>query len=399
MHTGTVVVPKRKAARPGRNRTKLAWGLAPWVALGAMLAIWPRPRGPMDASAVAGLEPGRGRDAASPGQIPVSGWRDILWRTWREFNNDQITSVAASVAFFGVLALFPGLAAFVSLYGMYADVGAAQKDLAALAGVLPADSLTFIGGEMVRIAATKGSSLSLTFLISLLLSIWSANAGVKALFSGLNIAYEEKEKRGFWRLNLITLLFTVLMLAFLLLAMTATVATPIVIDFLRLDPRSRLLALLRWPVLLLIAMGGLSVVYRFGPSREQPRWRWVTWGGTTGAFGWLAVSLLFSWYVGSFGHYSVTYGSLGAVVGFMTWMWLSVTVILLGAELNSEMEHQTAQDSTTGAPLPMGRRGAHMADTLGKAAPAAKPSAIGTWLARRLGRFAPTSRPAPAKDA
>lgn len=323
----------------------------------------------MDAEGAEQLEHGHGRHAASPGQIPLKGWKDIAWRTWREFNNDQILSVAAGASFFGLLALFPGMAAFVSLYGLFADVAEARQHLAALAGFVPADTLTFMGTEMIRLAATKSSSLSVTFLISLLLSLWSANAGVKALFSGLNVAYEEREKRGFFRLNLIGLLFTGLILVFLVLAMIATVAIPVVLNFLRLDPQSHIIALMRWPLLLAVVMTGLSVLYRFGPSREQPRWRWVTWGSTLAAFGWLAVSLAFSWYVGSFAHYDRTYGSLGAIVGFMTWMWLSVTVILLGAELNAEMEHQTVQDSTTGKPMPMGERGAEMADTLGRAAP------------------------------
>jgi len=334
-----------------------------------MLSLWPRDRaGLSDPAGVAELEHGRGRHADTPHDIPPAGWKDILWRTWSEFNKDRITSVAAGVAFYGILALFPGMAAFVSLYGIYADVSIAQKHLALLAGVLPADSLTFIGGEMIRIAATKRASLGATFSISLILSLWSANAGIKALFVGLNVAYEEQEKRGFLRLNLISLGFTVAMLTFVLVAMTAMLAVPGVLDFFNLDAKSRILAALRWPILMLVVIVGLSIVYRYGPSREHPRWRWVTLGSVVAAFGWLGASLLFSWYVGSFAHYSVTYGSIGAVVGFMTWMWLSVTVILLGAELNAEMEHQTLRDSTTGAPLPMGVRGARMADTVGKAA-------------------------------
>ena len=347
----------------------MAWRLTPWLALGVMLTLWPRREGAMDASALAELEHGRGRHAASPGDIPSRGWRDILWRAWKEFGNDQIINVAAGVAFFGVLAIFPSMAAFVSFYGLFADVGEAQRRLAALTGVLPADSLTFIGTEMTRIAASKTSSLSVTLVLSLLLSIWSANAGVKGLFAGLNVAYEEREKRSFLKLNLVSLTFTVLTLLFLTLAMAAMVAAPVVIQALDLDPGSRILAALRWPVLLIVVMAGLSVLYRFGPSREHARWRWVTTGGAVAALGWLAASLLFSWYVGTFAHYSVTYGSLGAIIGFMTWMWLTATVILLGAELNAEVEHQTAQDTTTGAPEPMGLRGATMADTLGKAAP------------------------------
>ncbi len=372
-------------ANSARERAALSWRLAPWLALGAMLALWPRgATGSTPADDVLAREPGRGRQARSPLEIPAAGWKDILWRTWTDFNNDQIMSVAASVSFFGILALFPGLAAFVSLYGLFFDVAAAQKQLTPLRGVLPADSLAFIGGEMRRIAAAKPETLSLTFILSFLVSLWSANAGVKALFAGLNVAYEEKEKRNLIVLNLITLGFTVLLLNFLVVAMTATVILPIVLGFLRLDPTSRLLTALRWPVLLATVMAMLAVTYRYGPSRQHARWRWVTWGSAVGAFGWLAVSLLFSWYVGAFGHYNVTYGSLGAVVGFMTWMWLSVSVILLGAELNSEIEHQTAQDSTTGPPQPMGQRGARMADTLGEAAPggAAKTKPIRTRFGR-----------------
>lgn len=358
------------AHRPNRART--AWRLTPWLALGVMLALWPRRGGDMNASALAELEQGRGRHADSPGEIPAAGWRDILWRAWKEFNADKVLNVAAGVAFFGVLAIFPGMAAFVSMYGLFGDIGGAQRQLAALTGVLPADSLTFIGTEMARIASNKTSSLSLTFVFSLLLSIWSANAGVKGLFVGLNIAYEEQEKRGFVKLNLISLSFTLLTLLFLALAMAAMVAAPVVMQAVYLDPKSRLLAALRWPLLLLVVMAGLSLVYRFGPSREHARWRWITFGSGVAAFGWLIVSILFSWYVGAFAHYDVTYGSLGAIIGFMTWLWLTATVILLGAELNAEVEHQTATDTTTGAPAPMGLRGARMADTLGKAASTGK---------------------------
>ena len=347
----------------------MAWSLTPWLALGVMLTLWPRGGGGMNASVMAELEPGRGRHADSPSEIPARGWRDILWRAWTEFNADQILNVAAGVAFFGVLAIFPSMAAFVSLYGLIGDVGEAQRQLSTLTGVLPADSLTFIGEEMARIASNKTASLGLTFALALLLSIWSANAGVKGLFAGLNIAYEETEKRSFVKLNLISLAFTVLTLLFLALAMAAMVAAPVAIEALRLNPQSRLLAALRWPILLLVVMAGLSLVYRFGPSREHARWRWINLGGAVAAVGWLIASLLFSWYVGTFAHYDVTYGSIGAIIGFMTWMWLTATVILLGAELNAEIEHQTAEDTTTGAPLPMGVRGAKMADTLGKAAP------------------------------
>jgi membrane protein len=367
----------RKAALPrillnlAKGR-RLPLGLAPWLALGLVLAAWPKRLAPGDrTSRLALLEPGRGRRANSPAQIPPAGWKDVLWRTWREFNADHITRVAGGVSFFIMLALFPGLAAFVSLYGMLGDVGAAEAQLAALTGVLPADALTFIGDEMVRIAAERQASLSATFVGGALLSIWSANAGMKALMEGLDVAYEEDEKRSFIRFNLISLAFTVGALVALSGAILALVGLPLALDFLRLDPASRLLALLRWPALLALAMLAMGVLYRFGPSRQHARWRWVTWGGAGAAVLWLGVSLLFSWYVGNVAHYSVTYGSLGAIIGFMTWIWLSVIVILAGAELNAELEHQTSVDSTTGPPLPMGLRGAAVADSLGASRPAA----------------------------
>jgi membrane protein len=371
-------LPHKRHSHKGRA----AWRLTPWLALGVMLAIWPRREGEMDAGVLAEMEPGRGRHAHSPEQIPARGWRDILWRSWKEFSADQIMNVSAGVAFFGLLAMFPGMAAFVSLYGLFGDVGDAQKHLSALAGVVPAGSLTFIGKEMTRIASSKTSSLSVTFAISLALSIWSANAGVKGLFVGLNIAYEEREKRGFVKLNLISLTFTLLTILFLTLAMAAMVAAPVIMERLYLYPGSRLLALLRWPVVLLVLMGGLSLVYRFGPSREHARWRWITVGSAVATAGWLIVSLLFSWYVTTFAHYDVTYGSLGAIIGFMTWLWLTATVVLLGAELNAEVEHQTATDTTTGEPLPMGMRGARMADRLGKAAPDGKQPEGLAWVRR-----------------
>jgi membrane protein len=234
-----------------------------------------------------------------------------------------------------------------------------------MAAFLPHDVLKFVGDQMVRIAVLRGRGLSFAFVTALVLSIWSANAGMKALFRGLNIASEEKEKRNFIKLNLISLTFTIGGVAFLL-AVTAVVAiVPLIFSFKGLDVG--LFSLLRWPVLLVGMILALAVVYRYGPSREHARWRWVTPGSVVASVLWLGGSLLFSWYLSSFGHYDRTYGSMGAGVGLMTWMWLSSIIVLLGAELNSEIEHQTGVDSTTGAALPLGVRGAAMADSIGAA--------------------------------
>ena len=311
-------------------------------------------------------EPGRGRAASHPAQIPLPGWKDILVRTWKEFNDDRIMATAGGVTFFTLLALFPAMAAFVSLYGLFLDVATAREHLNFLSGFLPRDALNFVGDEMSRIAAGGGGKLSLAFAASLLLSLWSANGAVKALFDGLNVAYGERERRSFVKLNLLALGFTVGAIAFAILAVAAVVAAPVAMRFLHVDAGGWWLAALRWPVLLVLLALLLSAVYRFGPSRQKPRWRWITPGGVLAAVLWLAASLLFSWYVAEFANFNKTYGSLGAVVGFMTWLWYSTIIVLLGAELNAEIEHQTAVDTTTGSPQPMGARGARMADTLGE---------------------------------
>jgi len=290
--------------------------------------------------------PGRGRGADGPQDIPLPGWKDIALRTWSEFNNDRITQVAGGVAFFALLAVFPGLAAFVSLYGLFGDVGAAEKQIVLLRGVLPHDTLQFAAEQMARFAAKGTGQLSFAFAVSILVSIWSANGAVKALFDGLNVAYEQREKRGIIKLNLYSLAFTVGGLAFITAALSAVVATPVALAFVGYRYGLGWLALLRWPILLALAITALSVLYRYGPSRPRIRWRWITWGGAFAAVLWLLASMAFSSYVSSFAHYDRTYGSLGAVVAFMTWIWLSTIIVLGGAELNSEIEAQTAVDTT-----------------------------------------------------
>jgi membrane protein len=243
----------------------------------------------------------------------LKGWRDIALRTWRSFNADRLPAVAGGVAFYGLLALFPTMAAFVSLYGLFFDVASAQQQLALLTGVLPADVLTFIGEEMTRITTTRTGDLSLTFALSLLLALWSANAASKALFGGLNVAYHEREKRNLLVINAQTLAFTLAAVVFLILAVGAIVVVPLVFQFFGLGFGAALLSLLRWPLLVAFMALGLSALYRFGPSRRPARWRWLSWGATVAAVLWLVASLAFSWYVSNIANYAATYGSLGAV--------------------------------------------------------------------------------------
>ena len=331
------------------------------------------------------LEPGRGRAAAKPGRIPLRGWGDIAWRSWKETQKDRLHIVAAGVTFYVLLALFPAMGAFVSLYGIFSDINQVEKQLNQLARLLPPGAVDLIGREMVRLATAQHASLSTAFIVGLLLALWSANSGMKALFDGLNIAYDESEKRGFLRLTVTTLGFTIGAIAFMLVVSGAMVGGPLAITWLGLPLADVWWLPLVWLTIFAVAVTLFSVVYRFGPSRQHARWRWVTWGGVFAALAWMGGSAAFSAYVSNFGHYDKTYGSLGAFVGFMIWLWFSIMVVLLGAELNSEIEHQTAVDTTTGAPLPMGLRGAEMADTLGRAAPDGKePESLG-WL-RRLDR-------------
>jgi len=310
----------------------------------------------------------RGRDAETPAEIPARGWKDIAWRVYDGLQNDRVLLVAAGVTFYALLALFPATAALVSLYGLFADPSTINEHLRLVSGFLPEGALEVIGDQVKRIASQKGT-LGFTFAGTLVLALWGANAGTKAIFDALNIIYKEREQRSFFMLTLQSLLFTVGAIALMLVALAGIVVVPVMLKLLGIAQESgtALLSLLRWPLLYLLVLFALACLYRYGPSRDEPQWRWVTWGSAIAGAIWIVGSLLLSWYVANFGTYNATYGSLGAVIGFMVWMWLSTIVVLAGAEINAEMEHQTAKDTTTGRPKPMGTRGAKMADEVGEA--------------------------------
>lgn len=312
---------------------------------------------------------GRGRSARRPSQIGWRGWRDIAWRTWRGFNDDSLLMVARSIAFSVVMGLFPSLAAFVALYGLFADASKARDHLRLLVGVVPADVLALIGDEMVRIAEQAQASLSFTFAVGLGLAFWSASTGVKALIRGLNIAYGEVERRNFLRLSLASLVMTLATFLAALVTTATLLAIPLGLRVVGASAEALSLGEVRWPVLFGLSVIALELAYRFGPCRARARWRWLSWGSVLATAAWIAGSLLFGWYLSEFSAFSATYGSLGAVFGFLTWSWLSAAAVLLGAKLNAEIEHQTSVDSTTGPPRPLGERGAAMADTLGAPAP------------------------------
>jgi membrane protein len=313
-------------------------------------------------------ETGRGRSAETPSEIPASGWKDILLRVYRGISENRILLVAAGVTFYALLAIFPGIAALISIYGLFADPASVASHLDTMANVAPGGAIDLLREEMTRLASQGGPTLGVSFVVSLAISLWTANSGVKAIFDALNIVYGEDEKRGFLELNAITLSVTLGIVAFILLTLAAIVAVPVALAYIPLPGVTALVVKVgRWPILFVLVTTALAVLYKYGPSRTEPRWRWITWGSVSAAIVWLAASVLFSWYVASFGSYNKTYGSLGAVIGFMTWIWISIIVVLVGAKLNAEMEHQTVRESTTGQSKPIGRRGARMADTVGAA--------------------------------
>jgi membrane protein len=311
-------------------------------------------------------EQGRGRHATHPLQIPWQGWKDIFWRTYAEMQSDRLLSIAGGVAFFVLLAIFPAITALVSAYGLFFNASTITNNLSLLSDIVPANVLSIVHEQAQRIGANSGRALSIGFIVGILVSLWSAMSGVKAMIDALNVIYEQPEGRNFFKLSLVALIFTLGGFATFLLAIAGVIVLPLVLAPIGLGSAAGTLTRFgRWPVLLLVLLIGLAILYRYGPNRRAARWQWVSVGSVFAAVTWIVASYLFSWYLGSFANYNATYGSLGAVVGLMMWLWISTIVVLLGAELNAEVEHQTARDSTVGDEKPLGTRGAVMADTVG----------------------------------
>ncbi|AFL49770.1 membrane protein [Sinorhizobium fredii] len=314
-------------------------------------------------------EPGRGRNAAVPEQIPAKGLRDVFWRVMSEISEERVFLIAAGVSFYLLLALFPALGALVSLYGFIANPSDIGTHTAVLDELLPPGSYAMITDQLKALTTQKTSTLSLGFIGGLLISLWSAANGISALFDAMNVAYGEKEKRGIVSRTLLCLAFTFAALLFAIVLIVAIGVIPALLAYLWLDRWIEILTrVARWPAILLLGTLGTVLIYRYGPSRERAKLRWLNWGAVFSTLLWLAASWLYSYYLENFANYNATYGALGALVGFMMWVWISMVILITGALLNAELEHQTAVDSTTGEPLPMGKRGAYVADTLGKAA-------------------------------
>lgn len=322
---------------------------------------------PSDPETAERNEPGRGRAARTPSEIPRAGWRDILLRVWQKLSEDNVSLVAAGVALNTLLAVFPAMAVLASVYGMFASPAQVGREIAPFYGILPHEAAGIIQAQLEALARPRNHTLGIGAIVSFVVSLYYSSQGVSALMSATNIAYRERERRGFVRLVLVAIGFAVGAVLGFVIMLLLTVAVPLGLERLPLPGFVDNAALvLRWILLWVFAALGLAIVYRYAPSRENARWRWVTWGSVIAAALWLVSSVLFSLYVRNFGSYGKTYGALGGVIVLIMWFYLQGYAIVLGAEFNAETEHQTAVDSTRGPPAPMGERGAHMADTLGR---------------------------------
>jgi membrane protein len=306
-----------------------------------------------------------GVDASKPSQIPLPGWKQVVKRSWAENKADNMPIIAGGVAFFGFLAIFPALIAMISLYGLVASPQTVAQQVEEISAQLPKEAASLISNQLTSITANSGGALTFGLVIAVLAALWSASGGVNNLVTAVNIAYDEVETRSFVKLRLLSLALTLGAIVFLLLTVGLVAVVPAVLNALPLGVVGTILAqVIRWVLLLAVMAGSLSVLYRLAPDRDNPKLRWVSLGSVVVTVVWALVSLLFSFYVNNFGSYDKTYGAIAGVIVLMLWLYLTCYLILLGAEINAEAEHQTARDTTEGEPAPMGDRNATVADTL-----------------------------------
>jgi membrane protein len=306
-----------------------------------------------------------GIHAEKPTEIPWRGWKQILKRSWAENKADNMPIIAGGVAFFGFLSIFPALIALISIYGLVASPETVARQVEDLSAQLPDSAADLIGDQLEAIVDNSGSALSISLLVSILAALWSASGGMGNLITAVNLAYDEVEARNFVKLKLTSLALTLGAIVFVLITFGLVAVVPAVLEALPLGIVGTILAqVLRWVLLLAVFAGSLAVLYRIAPDRDAPRFTWVSLGAVIVTVIWAAVSVGFSLYVDNFGSYDKTYGAIAGVIVLMLWLYLTCYLVLLGAEINSEAEHQTAHDTTEGEPEPMGERDATMADTL-----------------------------------
>lgn len=309
----------------------------------------------------------RGQFADNPGEMPRQGWWDILLRVKSKIASDHVSVVSAGVAFFGLLAIFPAVTALISVAGVLLDPQNVASQLDMIVTMLPENAAAIIQDQIVKVLGGDEGATGLAGLIGLLLALYGATKGVMTLMEGMNIAYDEEETRGFIALYATGIALTLFLIFGLICAFGVMIVLPAVIDFFGVPEALETAVLwLQWPILAVSAILGLAVIYRFGPARANPRWRWVSPGAIIATILWLIGTIAFSIYTQNFGSYNETYGTLGGVIILLTWLWLSSFIVLAGAALNSELEHQTRSDTTSGPPLPEGERDAVKADTYPK---------------------------------
>jgi membrane protein len=309
----------------------------------------------------------RGHRATKPSDIPKAGWWSILKRVYKSTNEKNLSVLAAGVAFYGLLSLFPALVVLVAVYGIFADPQTVQHEINAIRGIIPAEAQSVITTYLKSLVSSSSSKLGFSLVLGLVIALWSARSGTVTLMEALNITYEEEEKRGFIKFQVVAFGMTLAAIVFAIVALVLVAAIPALVEFLPLGNFVKIIGvILPWPILIGIMVFALAATYRFAPSRQDAKWRWVTWGSIVATALWILASILFSVYVANFGSYDKAFGSLGAVVVLLTWFYISAYVVLIGACLNAEMERQTARDTTTGAEQPMGNRGARMADTVAR---------------------------------
>jgi membrane protein len=314
------------------------------------------------------FETERGREAQRPTEIPPRGWWDIVVRVKREMTTDNVSIIAAGLALYALLAVFPALAAAVSIYGLFASPTDIAQHLQQVAATLPEDAAGILERQ-VQDLSQRQKALSIGVVVGILLALWSARKGMVALITAANVAYDEEEERGFFKQLFVSLAFTVGAVLGFLAVLLLGVMVPVAVSFLPLGPAAEAVILIaRWVILFGVAILGLAIVYRFAPDRKEAKWQWITPGSLIAATLWLGGSLLFALYVRNWGSYGDTYGALGSVIVLLMWFYLSGYVVILGAEVNAELERQTRRDTTKGPPKPMGQRGAYSADTLGPSA-------------------------------
>jgi membrane protein len=306
-----------------------------------------------------------GIHAEKPSEIPWRGWKQIVKRAWAEHKADNMPIIAGGVAFFGFLAIFPSLIAMINLYGLVASPETVARQVEDLSAQLPQSAAELIGDQLRAIVESDDGALTIGLIVSILAALWSASGGMGNLITAVNLAYDEVETRSFVKLKALSLALTFGGIVFVLVTFGLVAVLPIVLDALPLGGVGTVLAeILRWVLLLAVFAGSLAVLYRVAPDRDAPRFRWVSLGAVVVTILWALISVGFSLYVDNFGSYDKTYGAIAGVIVLMLWLYLTCYLVLLGAEINSEAEHQTAHDTTTGEPQPMGSRDATMADSL-----------------------------------